>query len=498
MISEELAQKIIRLYHAEKWKVGTIARQLNLHYTTVRRVLLQAGAEVPPKRKHSLVDPYLPFIQEQLERYPQLTASRLYQMVQERGYPGACHHFRAMVRRIRPKPTPEAYLRLRTLPGEQAQVDWGHFGFIQIGPAKRHLSGFVMVLSYSRHIYLCFTYNQKLGAFLQSHVQAFDFFQGVARTLLYDNLKSVVLERIDDAIRFHPEFLKFASHYRFEPRPVAIARGNEKGRVERAIRYIRDNFFAAREFSDLEDLNAQALKWCREMSAHRPCPEDKSMTVGEAFASERPRLLTLPEASYATPDREEVWVGKTPYVRFDLNDYSVPYPWVRKNLTVVADHDTVRILDGLHEIARHARCWSKGQQIEEAAHIAGLVAFKQQARRERGLDRLSHALPGARELLIRIAEHGGNLGSATSALLYLLDTYGAAEVASALAEALAQDARHPKTVRLILEKRHAKKGLPPKIPVPLPDDPRVKNLYVKPHNLEHYKNIAAEENDDNH
>ena len=496
MISKELEQKIVRLYHAEKWKIGTIARQLGLHHSSVRRVLLKAGEEVSQKRKHSIADPYMPFLQEQLRRYPRLTGSRLYQMVKERGYPGAADHFRTIVRRYRPSAPQEAYLRLRTLPGEQAQVDWGHFGFITVGQSKRRLSGFVMVLSFSRHIYLTFTYHQQLSAFLQCHVQAFDFFNGVARTLLYDNLKSVVLERIDDAIRFHPEFLKFASHYRFEPRPVNIARGNEKGRVERAIRYIRDNFFIARAFTDLDDLNAQALQWCHEVSAKRPCPEDKDMAVQVAFEREQPSLLTLPDTPYVTEDREEVRVGKTPYVRFDLNDYSVPHRLVKKNLTVVATQTSLRIFDGMEEVARHDRCWSKGQQIENPSHVDDLLAFKRQAKRERGVDRLCHALPEARPLLIHVAEQGGNLGSATSTLLQLLDTYGAAQVQSAIGEALALGVPHPNTVRRMLEKRRTQQGLPPKMPVPLPDDPRIKNLYVTPHNLQHYQDLNEESDDE--
>src|SRR5262249_37561261 len=157
----------------------------------------------------------------------------------------------------------EAYLRLRTLPGEQAQVDWGHFGKIRIGRALRRLFCFVMVLSYSRQIFLRFYLSAAMPSFLRGHVEAFDFFEGSARILLYDTLKSAVLERKGDAIRFHPTLLELAAHYHYLPRPVAPARGNQKGRVERAIRYIRDNFFAARTFTDLDDLNAQALAWAQ-------------------------------------------------------------------------------------------------------------------------------------------------------------------------------------------------------------------------------------------
>ena len=126
----------------------------------------------------------------------------------------------------------------------------------------------------------------------------------------------------------------------------ARAHNNEKGRVERAIRYIRDNFFAARTFTDLDDLNAQADAWVSGSADDRPCPQDKTLTVRQAFAQEQPRLLALPTNPYPVEQRVVVAVGKTPYVRFDLNDYSVPHTQVCKALTVLADTQTVRILDG--------------------------------------------------------------------------------------------------------------------------------------------------------
>ena len=227
-----------------------------------------AARSAPPPRP-SQVDAYLPFIRETLAKFPTLTASRLFAMVRERGYPGRPDHFRHLIACHRPRRPAEAYLRLRSLPGEQAQVDWGHFGHLQIGRARRPLMAFVMVLSHSRQIFLRFFLDARMESFLRGHVAAFTAWGGVPRVLLYDNLKSAVLERRGDAIRFHPTLLNFAGHYRFEPRPVAVARGNEKGRVERAIGYIRLAFFAARSFTDLDDLNAQAEHWCSR-SGRRP------------------------------------------------------------------------------------------------------------------------------------------------------------------------------------------------------------------------------------
>jgi hypothetical protein len=178
-----------------------------------------------------------------------------------------------------------------------------------------------------------------------------------------------VLERCGDAIRFHPTLLELAAHYHFEPRPVAVARGNQKGRVERAIRFARDAFFAARTFRDLDDLNAQADAWCQGGAAERVCPEDRARTVRAVFEEEKPRLLALPENPFPTEERLEVSVGKTPYARFDLNDYSVPHTHVRRTLTVLATLDTVRILDGHEVLATHVRSFDRGAQVEIQAHV---------------------------------------------------------------------------------------------------------------------------------
>jgi transposase len=146
-VSNDLEAKVLRYYLAEKWRVGTIARQLHVHHDTVRRVLRQAGIPAPQRGvRPSKIDPYLPFIRETLERFPTLTAARLYTMVRERGYHGNADHFRHVIALHRPRKPAEAYLRLTTLPGEVGQVDWGHFGHLNIGRARRPLMAFVMVL----------------------------------------------------------------------------------------------------------------------------------------------------------------------------------------------------------------------------------------------------------------------------------------------------------------------------------------------------------------
>jgi transposase len=496
VIGPEVEAEILRLHHAEKWPVGTIATQLRVHHSVVRRVLARAGLPRAAFPRPSRVDPFLAFVAETWERYPRLTARRIFEMARERGYKGSPDHFRHRVAHLRPSPRAEAYLRLRTLPGEQAQVDWGHFGEIRIGGAKRPLMAFVMVLSWSRAIFLRFFLGATTAHFLRGHVAAFSALGGVPRVLLYDNLKSAVLERRGDLIRFNPEILAFAAHHRYEPRPVAVARGNEKGRVERAIRYVRDAFFAARAFRDLLDLNAQAEAWCLGEAARRPWPEDPSVAVGEAFLRERERLLPLPEAPYPAEERKEVVVGKTPYVRFDGNDYSVPHALVRKTLVVLADDERVRILDGEEVVAEHPRSYDRRRQVEDPRHVAALAAEKRRAKEHRGLDRLAHAVPPAGELLKGMAERGLPIGRAVNALLSLLDAFGAQELGRAIGEALASGALHPHAVRHVLERRRQERGQRPALPLPLPDDPRVKDLFVRPHDLEPYDTLPEGDQDD--
>jgi transposase len=496
-IPPELEAQILRYHHVEKWPVGTIAKHLRVHHSTVSRVLLQAGLpRILQHPKRSQADPFLPFIRATLERFPTLTASRLYAMVRERGYPGRPDHFRYIVACHRPRPPAEAYLRLRTLPGEQAQVDWGHFGHLTIGRARRPLMAFVIVLSYSRQIFLRFFIDARLTSFLRGHLAAFSEWQGLPRVILYDNLRSAVLERHGAAIRFHPTLLDFAGHYRYEPRPVAVARGNEKGRVERAIRYVRDNFFAARHFADLDDLNRQAQAWCHGPAADRRCPEDESLSVGEAFAAEAPRLLSLPDNPFPLVERVAVSVGKTPYVRFDLNDYSVPYTHVRRVLTVLAEPDRLRILDAQHVIATHARCYGKGEQIEDPAHLRALVAHKRAARQHRAGDRLAQAAPASQTLLIRAAERGDNLGAITALLIRLLEQYGADELDAAIRDALDRNVPHPNAVRLALERRRHDRQQAPPIAPPLPAHLRTRDTVVKPHPLETYDQLTKAPHDD--
>lgn len=492
MIPPEVRAEIRRLREVEGLRVNTIARLLGVHHSTVSAVVEQARrpASPPPevKRRPSILDPYLPLISETLKRYPTLPASQLYEMLRRRGYPGGPDHLRHRVAdlELRPRRSAEAFLSLRTLPGEQAQVDWGHFGSREVEGGERRLYAFVMVLSYSRRIFLRFFYDARMVSFLTGHLAAFSFFEGVARCLLYDNLKSAVLERRGDAIRFHPKLLEVADHYGFEPRPVARYRGNEKGRVERAIRYIRAAFFPLRANHDIVSLNREAEEWCRQTASRRPWPQDRRRTVEQAYLEERGHLLELPAEPLPCHEQVDVTVHKSPYVHFDCNRYSVPHTRVDRGLTVVADLSAVRILDGTEEVAAHSRSWGKNQVVEDREHISKLRSQKRAARLSHGQDRLLRVVPRAEELLTALARRQRHLATAVDRLLRLMDEFGRADLDIAIAEALDSGSPHPETVRLILDRRRRERYQAPPVAIDLPDNPKVKNLTVVPHDLADY------------
>jgi hypothetical protein len=282
--------------------------------------------------------------------------------------------------------------------------------------------------------------------------------------------------------------LELAAHYRFEPRPVAIARGNEKGRVERAIRYIREAFFEARPFTDLADLNRQAAEWTAGPAIDRPWVEDRTRTVRDAFKDESGALLPPPDEPFPAQERVEAEVGKTPYVRFDLNDYSVPHERTQRTVVVFADLESVRIVDGNDSIATHPRCWDRGQQIELATHIDRLTEAKRRAKEHRGLDRLAKSARSSQAFLKIVAARGGNVGSTTARLLQVLNAVGGAELEEALVEVLERDTIHVGAVRHVVDRNRSARGLPPPVTIPITPGKHA-DLTVPPHSLATYDTL---------
>jgi transposase len=494
VIDVEVVARIRRLYYAEHWRVGTIAQELGLHHETVQRALSE-GARAPAGPRLSLFDPYVGFARETLELHPRLTATRLWHMLRERGCPLGVRQVRDRVRELRPT-RHEAFLRRRTFAGEEAQVDWASFGSVTIGAARRALSAFVLTLTFSRWFFLRFFLDQSLESFLRGHVHAFADLQGVGRYCLYDNLRSAVLDRYGEGVRFNPRLLELASHYHFAPKACKPGRGSEKGAVERTVRYVRDSFFAARSFSSIEDLNRQALVWRDEVAGARRWPGDDRKTVAEAFEEERQRLLSLPAHAFETELVVPVRSAKTIYVRFDLNDYSIPPTAVGRQLSLAASETTVRILDGGNEIARHRRSYDRHQRVEDPIHIETLLEEKRRARGSLPRARLNDAVPAVEAFLEACFQRGESVAATTEKLLLLLDDYGAAELAAAVAEALARQTPRLGSVGFLLARRRRTAQRRMALPVELSRRPDLRDLYVKPHLSETYDELARRDDDD--
>ena len=195
-------------------------------------------------------------------------------------------------------------------------------------------------------------------------------------------------------------------------------------------------------------------------------------------------------SSQAVPARS----GKTPYVRFDKNDYSIPHTLIRKPLTLVADEFEVTILDGEREVARHRRSWERRRQIECEDHFAELARMKAAARHSRGRNRLFAGAPSAERFLEHIANHGGHLGGTTARLLKLLDTYTANELDAAITDAIATTSFSVRSITFILEQRRRAAGRPLLSPVELPDDPRVRQLVVTSRSLSAFNVLSEDAN----
>jgi transposase len=494
MLSNDLRVQIRHWFYAEHWKVGTIAQELGLHPDTVRHALDTERFNRDKALRPLVTDPYVEFIRQTLQNYPRLRATRIYHMIRDRGYTGSVVQLRRLVARLRPVHQ-EAFLRLRAFPGEQGQVDWAHFGEVAVGRARRRLSCFLIILSYSRALYLEFFFDQSMENFLRGHVRAFHAWSGLPRILLYDNLRSAVLERRGDQIHFHPRLLDLCSHYHFAPRACQVRAGNQKGRVERAVLYVRESFWAGRTFTTLEELNRQALLWRDQVAHPRPWPDDDSRTVAQAFAEEQPRLLPLPAHPFETDLVLPVHTDKTIYIRFDLNDYSIFPDAVGRPLTLVASESTVRILDGTKEIACHHRSYDRHKQVLDPTHQQALLEEKRQAFGSTPGGRLAQAAPESETLLDAAFARGESAGSQTARLLKLLDTYGAAELRTAIREALERNTPRASSVAFILSRRQRSKQSSVRTPVDLSRHPELQSLEVTPHNLETYDELTHKHND---
>ncbi len=480
----ELEAEIVRLHYAEHWRVGTIATQLDTHPDVVRRVLglgmVRSSSQLRPK----LVDPYRQFIDETLQRYPKLLATRLYDMIRERGYAGSIRTLREHVATVRPKPRREIYLSTETMPGEQAQIDWAYVDKIAVPGGERALWLFVMVLAHSRALWGEFVLDLSVHSLVRSLVRASAWFGGVTRQWLFDNPKTVVLERLGTAVRFHPALLSLCAQMRVEPKLCAVARPEHKGKVERAIRYLRDRFLAGRRILGVAEGNRALARFLDDIAHRRPHPVHHQRTVGDVLVDERRRLLALPEPLPITDFVEPVVPDSQAFVRFDGNRYSLPSTAADYVLTLVADDRTVRLVHGQIAIAEHPRSWGKKQVIEKPEHRTALVAERQVAAQLKGRDRLRAIAPAFDRVLERWVASGGSLAVRVTRAIKLLDLYGDHVFAAAVDDVVARGLSDPGALAMACEKHRKDRRRTVPVELVLPD--HIDDAEVIPHDLERY------------
>ena len=289
-----------------------------------------------------------------------------------------------------------------------------------------------------------------------------------------------MLERRGSQIQFHPRLVELSGHYFFSARPCQVRAGNQKGRVERAIRYVRDSFWAGRVFTTLADCNRQAWLWRDEVAHERRWPGGDHRTVAEAFAEEQPRLLPPAQHPFPTERIVPVQARKTIYVRFDLNDYSIPPQAVGRPLTLAASDTTIRILDGSAELARHVRTYDRHQLVFDPVHQDAVLALKRKAHHTRPSGQLEQAVPECRKLLDLAFAQGESAGTQTAQLIKLLGQYGAVALRRAVQEALERNTPRASSVAFLL--RRPPRATP--LALDLSRHPHLAFLQVRPHDLD--------------
>jgi transposase len=483
MITGDMRAQMRRLVLAEHWRIETVARRFGVHHSVVRRAIRD---EAPPARpRPSKLEAFKPYIVQRLTELPELTASRLMLELRDRGFPLSMTQLRRYVTQVRTPVSRKAYLRVEFEPAEQAQVDWGSFGHMRIGSAQRPLSVFAMVLSWSRAIFIDFSLDQQMETFCRMHRRALEFFGGVPRRIIYDNLKSVVLHHVGSTVQFNPRFLAFAGHYLFEATAAPVRYPQFKGRVEASIKFIRHSFFYGRSFSSLDDLRAQAAVW-RDQIANERVHGTTRERPSQRLLVERPRLRALPPHPFDTDIVIPMIVSKEARVRFDSNTYSVPPDLVGKTVQVRADDHRVRVMcDGV-EVAAHTRSWDKRHHVEDQAHVRKLLDRRKAARGPSRRERLLEFCPEARVYLQEIARRRIRLDHEYEKLFRLIDRYGQTEVAGAIAKAVAQRSFGVRYVQTLCDQARFARGLgePPE-PI-ITGNAAADDLDVEPHDMETY------------
>lgn len=362
----------IRQLKEQGLSIRAISRRTGLDRKTIRRALDKARPPHPAKRhKPSKLDPFKPYLQTRLQDYPELTTKRLFEEIQEQGFDGGYTIVKDHVQTIRPKKDPIAVLRFETPPGHQAQIDWGEFGYVTIDGIRHKLYLFAIALGYSRMRYIEFTLDTQTSSLLQCHLNAFAYFGGYTKEMLYDNMKQVVIQRNPQTgtIKWNPTFEAFTTHFGITPRLCRPYRAQTKGKIERSIGYVRTDFFEGRKFTSLQDINTQGIQWCDKVNdlPHR------TTGIRPRIALQDEPLLSVADASpYVITRRHYRIVSRECYVQFEGNSYSVPWKNAHRDAVLEVRENKLTIIVEGTPVAIHRIVRGPGRRIKDERHFDGL------------------------------------------------------------------------------------------------------------------------------
>ncbi len=431
-----------------------IAQELNLHVQTVRRWLAleryerSRGADAP---RPSKLDAYKGALARWLDAHP-FTAMQLWHKLREQGYAGGYSILKDHVRRVRPQ-RQEAFLTLKFAPGQCAQVDWGSFGAVDVDGTRRALSFFVMVLGYSRWLYVEFTLGQSQEWWLGCHQRAFEKLGGVPREALVDNCKTAVLSHVPGtAPVFNAQYLDFAQHYGFQIKACGPAHPQSKGMVETAVAYVKKSFLSGRQINRFAELAPAASLWLETVANVRAHGETQVRPV-DRLLDERAALGALNPVPYAAVRTLTVRASRRCRVTLDTNRYSVPAKQAGALLTLQASSDSVRLYAETTLVAEHARSFARRAEVENPDHVRELEERKRHGARQRLLLRFLELAPAAAAYQRGLEERRLNAGHHLARILGLVPTYGAEAVGRALTDAHALGAYASDYIVNLLEQR---------------------------------------------
>jgi transposase len=459
MIDYPTFLRIKHLHEQEHLKCSQIARQLGLDDRTVAKWLGEDQyRQRKPCQRSSKLDPFKADILRMLEAHS-YTAAQLLQRIRDDGFDGGYTIVKDYVRKVRPKPK-KAYLVLSFAPGECVQVDWGSYGSVKVGDTTRRLSFFVMVLCYSRMMYVEFTVSQTMEHFLACHQNAFDYFGAVAARTMVDNLKSAVLTRTlgNDPV-LNPRYLDFANHYGFTIAPCGVRKANEKGRVENAVGYVKKNLLAGLQISDFKDLNPAAVRWLDTVANVRIHGHTGKRPV-DMLQEERAHLLALPAHPYDIATIKQVRASPQFRVTLDTNRYSVPAELAGQPLTMKLYPDRLCIYHQNKLVARHVRCYDRRKDFELPDHPKALMAQRKRAQDQIIFRNFLALHPRSDDYYRQLEQRRMNPLHHIRQIVALSDIYGKDPVARAIEDAFAFRAFSCEYIANLLEQRNRKLAEP--------------------------------------